>query len=132
MYHGLILDLIRQFRVRRVCDIGGGANPTLPLETVRALGLEYTLLDISAEQLAQAPAGYRKIEADITSKDARLPTGFDLVVSMMLAEHVRDGRTFHENVRDMLVSGGVAVHFFPTLYSLPLVANRLFPERLAR
>jgi 2-polyprenyl-3-methyl-5-hydroxy-6-metoxy-1,4-benzoquinol methylase len=131
MYHALILDLIKQFRVRRVCDIGGGANPTLPLETVHALGLEYTLLDISADELAKAPAGYRKVEADITQKDAALPTGFDLVISMMLAEHVRDGRAFHENVRDMLAPGGVACHFFPTLYSLPLLANRLVPERLA-
>ena len=131
LYHSLVRDLISRFQVRRVCDIGGGANPTLPLAEVQSLGLEYTLLDISGEELAKAPAGYRKVQADITQQDGRIPGGFDLVLSMMLAEHVTSGRAFHRNVREMLKPGGIAVHFFPTLYALPLLANRLIPERLA-
>ncbi|MGA9119805.1 MAG: class I SAM-dependent methyltransferase, partial [Bacteroidota bacterium] len=51
--------------------------------------------------------------------------------SRMLAEHVRDGRMFYTNVWQMLARGGVAVHFFPTLYALPFLVNWLTPEVLA-
>jgi hypothetical protein len=47
----------------------------------------------------------------------------------MLAEHVPDAHRFHRNVYEILRPGGVAFHFFPTLYALPLLANRLIPER---
>jgi 2-polyprenyl-3-methyl-5-hydroxy-6-metoxy-1,4-benzoquinol methylase len=131
MYHRLVLELIDTFKVRRVCDVGGGAHPTLSLAEVRSLNLEYTLLDISAAELAKAPEGYVKLQADITEQIERVPTGFDLVVSTMLAEHVRNGETFHRNVRGILKPGGVACHFFPTLYALPLLMNSLIPERLS-
>ena len=131
LYHRLVLELIRKFKLRRVCDVGGGAHPTLSLEEVRTLDLEYTLLDISAEELAKAPQGYVKLQADITEQIERVPRGFDLVVSAMLAEHVRDGETFHRNVHDILRPGGIACHFFPTLYALPLLLNSLIPERLS-
>jgi len=131
MYHGLVLELIDKFKVRRVCDVGGGAHPTLSLAEVQALNLEYTLLDISATELAKAPQGYVKLQADITEQIDRVPTGYDLVVSTMLAEHVRNGETFHRNVRGILKAGGIACHFFPTLYALPLLMNSLIPERLS-
>ena len=131
MYHGLVLELIKKFKVRRMCDVGGGAHPTLSLEEVRSLNLEYTLLDISAVELGKAPQGYVKLQADISEQNERGPTGFDLITSTMLAEHVRNGEVFHRNVRDMLRPGGIACHFFPTLYALPLLMNSLMPERLS-
>jgi 2-polyprenyl-3-methyl-5-hydroxy-6-metoxy-1,4-benzoquinol methylase len=54
------------------------------------------------------------------------------VFSKMLCEHLPDARTFHENCLRLLKPGGRAVHFFPTLYTLPFVANRLIPEEFAR
>jgi hypothetical protein len=48
----------------------------------------------------------------------------------MVAEHVKDGRQFHKNVRTILRENGLAVHFFPTLYALPFLLNRLSPEVL--
>ena len=116
--------------VRRVCEIGGGANPALPLSFVRAHGLEYTVLDISAEELAKAPEGYVKVRADITAEGLRLPGGYDLAFSKMLAEHVASGETFHRNVLNLLRPGGRAFHFFPTLYALPFAVNRALPEGL--
>jgi 2-polyprenyl-3-methyl-5-hydroxy-6-metoxy-1,4-benzoquinol methylase len=131
MYHRLVLELIKKFKVRRVCDVGGGAHPTLSLAEVRSLNLEYTLLDISAVELAKAPHGYVTLQADINEQIERVPTGFDLVVSTMLAEHVRNGETFHRNVRGILRPDGIACHFFPTLYALPLLINSWIPERLS-
>lgn len=81
--------------------------------------------------LSRPPQGYLKIQADIALPTLDLPGGYDLIFSKMLAEHVPSGETFHRNVRRLLASGGVAFHFFPTLYAPPFVVNRLLPERLA-
>lgn len=124
-------QLIRSKSVRRVLEVGGGANPTFSLDFVREHGLEYTVLDISADELAKAPQGYLKVQADITSPTLNLSGGYDLVFSKMLAEHVKSGKTFHRNVHGLLAPGGMAFHFFPTLYAPPFVVNRLLPERLA-
>lgn len=93
------------------------------------LGHAYTIVDIDGRELAQAPDDVHKIELDITS--SALPRSFDLIISRHLAEHVRDPKAMHRNVRAMLRPGGIAIHFFPTLYSAPFMVNRLIPEKLA-
>lgn len=104
----------------------------LTLEALRELGLEeYTVLDVSAVELAKAPEGYRKLQADICGELSGAPENFDLVFSKMLAEHIPDAAAFHRNVLRLLRPGGLAFHFFPTLYALPFVVNRWLPERLA-
>lgn len=127
-YESTIVRLIRESGAKRICDVGGGANPVLPLETVRELDLEYTVLDISAEELEKAPSDYLKLVADITAAEPPAIEAFDLVFSKMLAEHVRDAERFHRNVNAMLKPGGLAFHFFPTLYAFPFLLNVLIPE----
>lgn len=56
--------------VRDLCEVGG-ANTALSLQTVEEHGLRYTILDVSAEELAKAPAGYRKLQADVASQPHR-------------------------------------------------------------
>lgn len=130
--HGEILDrLASEPRVSRALEIGGGANPALSLRSVEEWNLEYAVLDASPEELAKAPDGYEKVWGDITSPSLDLPGGYDLVISRMVAEHVRSGRTFHENVFDLLAAGGTAVHLFSTLYAPPYLANRLLPDTLS-
>ena len=124
-------ELILDRGARRVLEVGGGANPTLPVEFAVRHGLEYTVLDVSIDELDKAPPGYLKVQADITSPTLKLTGGYDLVFSRMLAEHVRDGEIFHRNVYALLARRGAAFHFFPTLYAPPFVVNRLLPERLA-
>jgi SAM-dependent methyltransferase len=90
------------------------------------------VLDISAEELAKAPAEYKKVQANIASPGFDIAgNNYDLVISRMVAEHVRDGRYFHKNVKRLLVKGGLAFHCFPTLYAPPFVINRLLPEWLS-
>lgn len=126
-----IADVIRSRGQKRILDIGGGANPVVPVEIVRELNLDYTVLDISAGELEKAPSDYRKVVADITKDVTEVEGGFDLAFSKMLAEHVKDARRFHENVFRLLRPGGIAIHFFPTLFAFPFVVNRLMPEALA-
>jgi SAM-dependent methyltransferase len=118
----------------KVCELGGGARPALGLEFLERNGLECLVVDISESELLKAPAGYATLVGDVSSRD--FTTGehdgqYDLVFSRVLAEHVGDARQFHRNVRRLLRPGGIAMHFFPTLWWPPFVANRLLPESLA-
>ena len=122
--------LILERRLIRICDVGGGANPVVSDSFISEHKLQYTLLDISQKELDKAPSHYRKRCQDITRGVPEVGA-YDLVFTHMLAEHVQDGRALHQNVHTMLAPGGIAVHFFPTLYALPFVVNRLVPDRLA-
>src|SRR5215210_921287 len=42
---------------QRVLDVGGGKNPAISPQVKQALGLHIVGLDISGDELAQAPAG---------------------------------------------------------------------------
>jgi len=117
--------------VERVCDLGGGANPILTLDEIRERGVRYEILDISAEELTKAPAGYVTAQADVLDPALARDHGpYDLVASGFTAEHIPDPERFHANVRSLLRPGGYAVHAFPTLYEPAFVLNRLLPERL--
>jgi SAM-dependent methyltransferase len=121
--------LIERTGAKRVCDVGGGARPSLPVAAVERLGLEYVVLDISAEELAKAPAEYTTVQADIAGEQPPDLASQDLVFSRMLAEHIAEPERFHRNVRALLRDGGIAFHLFPTLYELPFLVNRLLPVR---
>ena len=112
-----------------ICDVGGGANPQL--DPVARRESRYVLLDIDPGELAKAPDDVERVTGDIASPGFEAFAQFDLVLSRTVAEHVADPRAFHHNVHSLLAPGGVAVHFFPTLWALPFVANRIFPEALA-
>jgi len=120
---------------KRFFDVGGGALPALPLGRIRACGLEYVLLDASADELAKAPDGYEGVQADVLDTRAlaelvRERGLADAVISHWTAEHIPSGEQFHRNVFDLLRPGGTAVHLFPTLYAVPFVINRILsPER---
>ena len=117
--------------VKKICDVGGGANPILSLDFINEHGLEYTILDISAEQLAKAPDGYHKLQVDITNPNFNLDVEYDLVFSKFLAEHVSSGLLFHKNIMSILRKGGYAFHYFPTLYNLPFLMNYIMPKKLS-
>jgi SAM-dependent methyltransferase len=128
---GRIKRLIEETGATRVCDVGGGANPAVSLDYVQDHGLTYVLLDVSPSELDKAPDGYTKVVADITGPSLDVDGDFDLVVTRMLAEHVRDPGRFHANVRSLLKGDGRAFHFFPTLYSFPFMLNRALPTTLS-
>ena len=130
-FFDFVEDLINRTGARKVCEVGGGANPALGLEFVRAHGIDYTVVDISEDELLKAPEGYRMLQGDVASPDFVPPDRYDLVFSRMVAEHVRRPEQFHHNVYGMLAEGGRALHFFPTLYALPFVLNRLVPDAVS-
>lgn len=115
---------------RTVCDVGGGWRPLFSLDDITSLGIDYTVLDVSRASLERTPPAYHTVCADVCSPPPELHATFDLVFSMFVAEHVRDGAALHRSIFDMLRPGGVAVHVFPTLYHPAFVANKLLPERV--
>ncbi|MFO1433605.1 MAG: class I SAM-dependent methyltransferase [Candidatus Competibacteraceae bacterium] len=123
--------LITKYSLIRICEVGGGANPAIPIEYISEKNLDYTVLDISKDELEKAPAGYHKVNADICAMNFDIPAEYDLVFTKMLAEHVKNGELMHKNIFKILSKGGIAFHFFPTLYTLPFLINRLAPERLS-
>jgi len=129
-FAAFVRELIVQRSLRSICDVGGGANPILSLEEVEAMGLRYVVADVSASELAKAPAGY--MTRTLTADGGGLDFGaepFDLVVSKFVAEHVSDPVAFHSAIRDALRPGGLAAHFFPTLPSPPFLLNRVLAGR---
>jgi SAM-dependent methyltransferase len=118
----------------KICELGAGANPAIELDFLERNKLECLIVDVSATELAKAPSGYATLLGDVSSDGFITPEGagsYDFVFSRVLAEHVRDARRFHLNVRHLLRPGGIAMHFFPTLWWPPFVANRVLPEALA-
>jgi SAM-dependent methyltransferase len=130
-YSDFVHRLVTEYEARELCDVGGGANPVLSLEYLQKHRLECTILDISKQELDKAPAGYQKLNRDIEADRFTVRNHFDFVLTKMMAEHVHNGEVFHRNVYTLLKPGGIAVHFFPTLYSLPFLANKLIPECLS-
>lgn len=117
----------------KVCELGGGARPALDLDFLDRYGLTCLVVDISEPELQKAPSGYTTLVGDVSSVD--FATGehdgsYDLVFSRVLAEHVRDARQFHLNVRRLLRPEGTAMHFFPTLWWPPFVVNRILLESM--
>jgi hypothetical protein len=115
---------------KRIFDIGGGAIPAIALRRIQSAGLEYVLVDESAQELERAPEGYEGVQADVLDREAlarlvRERGPADGVISCWAAEHIRDGERFHRNVFEILRPGGTAVHLFSTLYALPFVVNRV-------
>ncbi|MBV9803786.1 MAG: class I SAM-dependent methyltransferase [Solirubrobacterales bacterium] len=119
---------------RRICDLGGGANPVAAISEIERFDATYVVVDSSPAELAKSSPQYQRLNLDIADHSAvgwliaeRGP--FDTVVTRWTAEHVPDGRSFHEQVHRLLRPGGTALHLFPTLYSPIFLANRLLPPR---
>jgi SAM-dependent methyltransferase len=116
--------------VVRVLEIGGGRGPLLTPEEARSNGIALTVNDIDAGELALAPAQFDKAQFDIAGVVDPVWEGrFDLIVSRMVLEHVRDAPRAWENMHRLLAPGGVALAFHPTLYAAPFLINWLMPEK---
>ena len=129
-FDATVADRARGTAGRRICEVGAGANPLLTAAEASEQGLDYVLLDASQEELAKTDDAYTKVAADMGSPGVDAGGPYDLVFSRFTAEHIASPEVFHRNVLEMLVPGGLAMHFFPTLYAPVFVLNRLLPEGL--
>jgi SAM-dependent methyltransferase len=132
-FSSLLVDLAKRQQATVVGELGGGARPLLGDDDLWGFVDERVVLDISQEELDKAADELEKRQVDLcrplTTDDG---AGYDMVFSKMLCEHLPDPEVFHRNCLHLLKPGGVAVHFFPTLWALPFTLNWVIPESLAR
>jgi SAM-dependent methyltransferase len=130
----MVQGLIRESGFRSVMEVGGGRFPSFEQDEAVALGVDYTVNDISQRELSLAPDWVRTACFDIQTNDPNALAGhegaYDLVYSKMVMEHVRSYRDAYRNIHTLLKPGGMAIAFHPTLYALPYVVNLAMPERL--
>ena len=128
----LLRLMIGRWTPQTVFEVGSGANPTLSNGDVRRYGLRYITSDRDPGELGKADPAFeaRCVDLERGPIPGDLAGRCDLVFSRMVNEHIRDGRRYHANIYDMLSPGGVAVHAFSTLYTMPFLANYLMPSRV--
>jgi len=116
----------------RVLDVGGGKYPAISPQTKRELDLQVDGLDISEEELAQAPAG--AYDSVIVGDIGRVHiTGkYDLVFSRTLLEHVANTPAAIANLAGALLPNGVMAHVVPCRNAPFAILNRALGNRLGR
>jgi SAM-dependent methyltransferase len=129
-YKSTLLALVRAYGCRSLLEVGGGRAPLLGEDEVRALGIRYTVNDISEAELKLCPAWADKVCFDIAG--AGTPAGaYDLIFSRMVLEHVQRGERAYRNIHSLLRAGGIGLNFHPTLFAPPFVINLLLPSALS-
>jgi len=114
-----------------ILDAGSGRSPAIPVP-LRPDGCRYVGLDISADELARAPAGSYDdiVVADLLGPPRSLLGQFDLVVSWQLLEHVRSLQRALDSIHDTLRPDGNFVGLLSGRWAIFAVANRLLPRRV--
>lgn len=128
---------IQNSSLHAIGDVGGGANPLLDKEFICNHHIDYTLFDISQEELEKAPDYYNKKQIDFMCDPLKFRTvvssdRYDLIFSHMFLEHIERSDIVHTNIFSALKPGGIAIHFFPSNWNLPLSVNKIFPERITK
>jgi 2-polyprenyl-3-methyl-5-hydroxy-6-metoxy-1,4-benzoquinol methylase len=127
IYDDLIAEAITNVKCKNILEIGAGKEPTLKDVPEH---INYTISDKDIEEIViSEKKGLTIIHADFESKQLKLTEKYDLIISKMVMEHVKDQHTFHKNVLKALNKEGMAIHFFATRYSVPMILNVLLPER---
>jgi SAM-dependent methyltransferase len=130
-FPGFIEEVISQSCSKRVCEIGAGANPAIGQDTMQRHKLDFRAVDQAAGELRKSGM-METLVYDVCASDAPLPGApYDLVFSRMAGEHFRNPYQAYRNMLQALRPGGLSVHSFATLYSLPFVLNRVLPDHVS-
>jgi SAM-dependent methyltransferase len=117
---------------QRIVDLGSGRFPCIDKTTKERLSLHITGIDISAAELAAAPAGSydETIVADVTAY--RGSGNADLVVSHAVLEHVHGTEKAFQAIASMVKPGGRVALFVPSRNAVFARLNLLLPESMKR
>jgi SAM-dependent methyltransferase len=133
-YRLAILAFAKEYNLTRLMEIGGGRRPLFTPQECAEHGFQTTINDISAVELENMKVDFNTacfdISGDISSPGIVKGT-YDLIYSRMVFEHVKDVEKAWANIYELLAPGGVAIAFYPTLYALPFLVNKLIPESVS-
>lgn len=126
----LLKQTIERLNPKTVFEIGSGANPTLSINDVIGYEVRYITSDRDDTELRKADPSYeaRCVDMENGPIPQDLLDSCDIVFSRMVNEHIHHGLRYHTNIYRILAPGGVAIHAFSTLYTLPFLANYLLPS----
>lgn len=131
-FEALIAALVAKFAPTRTLEVGGGRSPRALRET---LGLDVVINDISEDELKHLPPHLETLCMDISNPTAvteAFQSTFDFIFSRSVLEHVQSVNRSMESTYKLLRNGGIALHYFPTLYCSPFVINKVIPFRLTK
>lgn len=133
-YRPIIEKAISHFDAKSVLEMGGGRMPLFKPEEITERGLTYVINDIDQSELDLMDPGYKGVAQTMCADITQFPQDqtFDLIISKMVYEHVKDNRLNLHNQLQMLNPGGMIIHFHPVLYSFPFVVNWLMPVKASR
>jgi SAM-dependent methyltransferase len=133
-YDRVLRHLIQRNGARQVLEIGGGRTAKFSLDELAKMGVELTVNDIAASELARLPAGYHTACFDVagTLPASIKRNAYDLAFSQMVFEHVADGRQAWKNLHEVLTPGGIGIAFLPTLFAFPYIVNWLIPDSVGK
>src|SRR5450755_3642966 len=88
-----VASMILENGLKRVAEIGAGANPALNPEFAHGHQLEYLAIDEDESELRKAQGGTLTVY-DVCEKACTFPGApYDLIFGRMAAEHFRDAYT---------------------------------------
>lgn len=113
-----------------IYDVGCGKNPAISVEVKQKLQVKIIGMDLSANELLQAPAGALDscIEADICNYHGQ--GDGDLLLCQALLEHVPSVEAAFLSMSSILRKGGVALIFVPSRNAIFARLNIILPQRL--
>lgn len=117
----------------RILDVGAGARPMV-LPADRPPGTRYVGLDLLADELEKAPPGSYDdfVVADVCDLRPELVGQFDLVVSWLTMEHVRDVPRALHTLSRYQKPGGRFLGYLAGKWSAHAVLNRVVPHAIAK
>ncbi len=130
-YKDTIIAAVRAFGATSLLEVGGGRFPLFTADEVNDLGVTYTVNDIDQTEIDLAPGYVDKVCFDIGGDLPPTPPKYDLIFSRFVFEHLKDTRIAYRNVILLLRSGGVSLQYYPCLYCVPFMINKLIPETLS-
>lgn len=132
--NSIIAEVVKEKKSKnpnlKILEVGGGRNPRFFNEDMISFK-NYCVNDIDSNELALLDERFNRANFDIAGDNIpeEMENQFDIIISVYVAEHVKDGYKMHKNVYRLLNENGTAVHLFPKLYALPFVVNYLLPEK---
>lgn len=115
-----------------VADVGAGKTPFFGPSEVLARRLKVTGVDISAEELSEAPP--RAYDAVMVSalEKCRGNSNHDFVIAQSVLEHVFDGSAAMVGIASLMRPGGKVITFCPNRRAWFAQLNLLLPEGVKR
>lgn len=116
----------------RVVDVGGGKRPFFLPEIKQRLRLHVTGVDLSEEELFNAPAN--AYDATVCADIATIVGGndSDVCICQAVLEHVRDVDRALVAIASCLKPGGIALVFVPSRNAVFARLNLVLPETVKR